>query len=270
MRKRIIASIIGLPLVIFCIVYGGLFLKALVLAVSLMGMFEFNLAFSKDVKPVHFIGYIFAVYFVFNSGDITYQTNYMNIFVSLFILTLLVYTVIFNSSNKVMDTLTTFFGFFYVCFIFVHIDLIRNHALGLYFVWLVFISAWGSDTGAYFVGLKFGKHKLIPSLSPKKTVEGAVGGVISAAALAFVYGLIINRFFDIDNTSIIYIYPIIGFAGSILGQIGDLAASAMKRYAKIKDFGKIIPGHGGILDRFDSVLLTAPAVYYIMLLLMEV
>ena len=270
MKTRIISSAVGLPLVIICIAFGGYALKALVLAISIIGMYEFYNAFSKRNKAVHFIGYIFAVFFVLCSKAIINTANYFNIFISVFICVLLIYSVIFHGTNSITDTVLTFFGFFYVCFIVTHIDLIRNFNYGKYFVWLIFICAWGSDTGAYFVGMKYGKTKLIPTLSPKKTVEGAIGGVVTAGILAFVYGLIIYKGFGFGSVSNMYIYPVIGVVGSILAQIGDLAASAMKRSVDIKDFGNLIPGHGGILDRFDSVILTAPAVYYVMLLLLEV
>lgn len=270
MRTRIISSAIGLPLVIICIAFGGYALKAIILAISLIGMHEFYNAFSKRNKAVHFIGYIFAVFFVFCSSAIINTSNYFNIFISVFICVLLIYSVIFHTANSITDTVLTFFGFFYVCFLITHIDLIRNFNYGKYFVWLIFICAWGSDSGAYLVGVKYGKTKLIPTLSPKKTVEGAISGAITAAVLSLVYGIIIYKFFGFGELRTLLFYPIIGLIGSVLGQIGDLAASAMKRHVDIKDFGKLIPGHGGVLDRFDSVLLTAPAVYYVMLLMLEV
>ena len=269
MRKRIIASAIGLPLVIACIALGGYALKALIMAISLIGMYEFYNAFSKKSKAVHFIGYIFAVFFVLYSQTLINTVNYFNIFISLFMGVLLVYSVIFHSTNQISDTILTFFGFFYICFIVTHIDLIRNFNYGKYFVWLILICAWGSDSGAYLAGRNYGKRKLIPSLSPKKTVEGAIGGVITSVVLSLIYGIIVYYFLDFKQSGL-YVYAIIGCVGSILGQIGDLAASAIKRYVDIKDFGNIIPGHGGVLDRFDSVLLTAPAVYYIMLLMLEI
>ncbi|MPN43894.1 Phosphatidate cytidylyltransferase [bioreactor metagenome] len=166
--------------------------------------------------------------------------------------------------------MVTFFGFFYVCFLISHIYLIREYTYGKFFVWLVFICAFGCDTGAYFSGMLFGKRKLIPELSPKKTVEGAVGGVITATVVAVVYGICIERYFKLENVNTTILCLITGIAGSVLSQIGDLAASSVKRFVNLKDYGNLIPGHGGILDRFDSVLLTAPVVYYIMLFLIEV
>ena len=139
-----------------------------------------------------------------------------------------------------------------------------------FFVWLIFISAFGCDTGAYFTGMLFGKHKLIPSLSPKKTIEGAIGGVVVGTLLAVLFGLSVETMFQLDEVNTVLLCFVTGIVGSILSQIGDLAASAIKRTVGIKDYGTLIPGHGGVLDRFDSVMFTAPAVYYIMLFLIEV
>ena len=163
-----------------------------------------------------------------------------------------------------------FFGFFYACFLLSHIYLVREYTYGKLLVWLAFIAAFGCDTGAYFAGITFGKHKLIPTLSPKKTIEGSIGGIVTATVLALLYGWWLQRSFTMDGVNILLLCGLTGFFGSFLAQIGDLAASAMKRLTGIKDFGKLIPGHGGVLDRFDSVILTAPAVYYIMLFLIDV
>ena len=141
---------------------------------------------------------------------------------------------------------------------------------GASLIWLVFIAAFGCDTGAYFVGITLGKHKLIPSLSPKKTIEGSIGGIVTATILALLYGLWMRHVLSIEDINLLLLCGLTGFLGSFLAQVGDLAASAMKRLTGLKDFGKLIPGHGGVLDRFDSVLLTAPAVYYIMLFFIEV
>ena len=129
---------------------------------------------------------------------------------------------------------------------------------GIYYVWLIFIGAWGSDTCAYCVGKLFGKHKMPSELSPNKTIEGCVGGVIGAALIGFLFAL-----FALRSPEYLWKLPIIGGVSSIISQIGDLAASAIKRNHDIKDYGKLIPGHGGILDRFDSIIFIAPIVYYL-------
>ena len=127
--------------------------------------------------------------------------------------------------------------------------------MGKIYVWLIFIIAFATDTCAYFAGYAFGKHKLIPKVSPKKTIEGSIGGILGSTLICLAFGY----YFNIDLKVIV----ILGFLGSIVAQVGDLFASSVKRYVGIKDYGKLIPGHGGILDRFDSVILVAPFVYSI-------
>lgn len=127
--------------------------------------------------------------------------------------------------------------------------------MGKIYVWLIFIIAFATDTCAYFAGYAFGKHKLIPKVSPKKTIEGSIGGILGSTLICLAFGY----YFNIDLKVIV----ILGFLGSIVAQVGDLFASSIKRYVGIKDYGKLIPGHGGILDRFDSVILVAPFVYSI-------
>ena len=133
---------------------------------------------------------------------------------------------------------------------------------GAFSVWLIFIAAWGSDVFAYCAGMLFGKHKAFPVLSPKKTWEGCIGGVLGAAVVAVVYCLAMNYFFH-QSFSIVQ-YAVVCACGAVISQIGDLAASAMKRNNEIKDYGKLIPGQGGVLDRYDSVIFVAPIVYYLL------
>ncbi len=136
---------------------------------------------------------------------------------------------------------------------------------GLFFIILVFICSWITDTGAYFVGVFFGKHKLCPKISPKKTVEGAIGGIAICAIVSMLATFLFNQYvFKAPHLSYYWILPLSIFL-SIMGMCGDLAASTIKRNYDAKDFGNIMPGHGGIMDRFDSVLFTAPILYAIVL-----
>ena len=137
---------------------------------------------------------------------------------------------------------------------------------GIFLVWLIFIGAWGSDTCAYSVGMLIGKRKFLPKLSPNKSLEGCIGGVIGAALLGFIYALIFRKQIHGVNNPLLA-YTIICGVSSVISQLGDLAASAIKRNHDIKDYGTLIPGHGGIIDRFDSVIFIAPVVYSLTLLL---
>lgn len=145
------------------------------------------------------------------------------------------------------------------------IYLIRNLNDGRYVFWLVFISSWICDTCAYLVGCSIGKRRLAPVLSPKKSVEGAIGGVLGAVIVAFVFGYFVEfKLFGGENNAVAYM--IICFFGAIISQVGDLFASAIKRNHDIKDYGTLIPGHGGILDRFDSVIFVAPIIFVLALI----
>lgn len=150
------------------------------------------------------------------------------------------------------DVAATFMSVTYVTVAFTSMSLTRYMENGVYIFGLVFIAAWMCDIFAYFTGRFFGKHKLAPNLSPKKTVEGSIGGILFAVIGCTVYGLIINKVSGLDAN-----YPIlalIGFVLSIISQIGDLWASLIKREHGIKDYSQMMPGHGGIMDRFDSII----------------
>ncbi len=144
---------------------------------------------------------------------------------------------------------------------------VRIHAgeAGRFFVLIPFVLAFLSDTGAYFVGLAMGKHKLAPTISPKKTVEGMLGGIAGAVVGMLIYCAVLNLFFKFEvNYLLALLY---GVLGSLAGVFGDLCFSVIKRQTGIKDYGNLIPGHGGILDRFDSTMVVAPLVEVLLLLL---
>jgi len=158
------------------------------------------------------------------------------------------------------------FGLIYVFGLFICVFLVREF-FGAAATWLIFIAAWGCDTGAYFVGKAFGKRKLAPRLSPNKTIAGAVGGIVTAAVLCVAYVLILERFDTTNLTTLpIYLIAAYGALAAVLAMAGDLFASSIKRKTGVKDFGVIIPGHGGVLDRFDSILFVAPFALFVLFL----
>ena len=159
-----------------------------------------------------------------------------------------------------------FLGVFYVAVMLSYVYQTRELNAGTYIVWLIFLCSWGCDTCAYCVGVLIGKHKMAPKLSPKKSVEGAVGGVFGAALLTVIYGYVFQNQMNL-STEYIFVLAGISAVGALISMVGDLAASAIKRNYDIKDYGKLIPGHGGILDHFDSVIFTAPIIYYLALYL---
>lgn len=159
-----------------------------------------------------------------------------------------------------------FFGIFYVGLMLSYLYQVRSMPDGKYLVWLIVLSSWGCDTCAYCAGMLLGKHKMAPKLSPKKTVEGAVGGVLGAALLGFLYGVYFEgHMVELARPGVISAAACA--IAAVISQIGDLAASAIKRNHGVKDYGHLIPGHGGILDRFDSMIFTAPAIYFAVMFL---
>lgn len=184
--------------------------------------------------------------------------------ISLMIAVLFIQVVISNMKTSIKDIMITFFGICYITFFLSFIALLQGVENGKYLIWFILIAAWGTDTCAYFVGSKFGKHKFT-EISPKKSIEGCIGGTLGSVIIALIYTLAINKFAGLD---ISYIYiALIGFVLSILSQIGDLSASSIKRTVGVKDFGNLIPGHGGMLDRIDSIIFIAPFAYFLLMLI---
>ena len=183
-------------------------------------------------------------------------------YLGIFYLMLMYYMMCAVFTKKGLDFSDSLVGFgtmFYVIFGFTSLVILGNVKFGVYLVLLVIGAPWISDVGAYIIGRLFGRHKLIPAVSPKKTVEGLIGGVIFCALACLGYGLVIEHFFADEIGGINHVYFIIaGVLISVVSQVGDLIASMIKRKYDVKDYGGIFPGHGGVLDRFDSVLTTAP------------
>lgn len=261
-KARFISGILLLAIAITVVMLGDKVLFGTVLVISLVGMAELYKVLKIEKSSLGIIGYISAiVYYILIY--LRLDNHLLLLFIG-FLLLLMVSYVISYPKFRVEQVMTAFFGLFYVSIMMSYIYQIRILEDGAILVWLIFIGAWGSDTCAYCVGMLFGKHKMAPKLSPKKSVEGCIGGLIGAALLGYLYALITGiNVVGISTPKLLF--AIIGACSSVISQFGDLAASAIKRNYDIKDYGKLIPGHGGILDRFDSVLFTAPVVYYLAL-----
>jgi len=164
------------------------------------------------------------------------------------------------------QVVSAIFSFLYAPVMLSFVYLTRNTEYGVYMVWLILLSSWVCDTCAYFVGVTIGKKRIFPVLSPKKSLEGCIGGVAGSAIVGGLYALLILRD-NIPGDNIVWVVVFICAAGAIMSMVGDLAASAIKRNHEIKDYGKLIPGHGGIMDRFDSMIVTAPMIYFLCVLM---
>lgn len=273
MKTRIISGVVVAAVMFGAVWLGGLCLNLLLCVCSLIGLFEYYRAVGllgdkEKVTPLTLIGYIGTValfateYF---AGSEMWIILFVCVSVLLVILAMYVFTFPKLSVNMIVDA---FFGFFYVSLMLSFVYLTRCFEHGIYTVWLIFLASWFCDVFAYFTGMLLGKHKLAPHLSPKKSIEGAVGGIVFPAVFGGIYGYIVKDFLSL-NFSVPVAFCIICAIGAAVSQIGDLSASAIKRNRDIKDYGKLIPGHGGILDRFDSVIFTSPMIFFIIMIFMR-
>ncbi len=256
--ERTISGIVLVIIALVTIILGDDVLLVTIGAISLIGFYELAKVFEMEWKLPGIIGYAAAIaYFVMLRLELS---EYLLMFFILYLILLLAAYVLTFPKFRADDIMAVFFGMFYVVLMLSYIYQVRMMEDGKYIVWLIFLCSWGCDTCAYLAGVMFGKHKMAPVLSPKKSVEGGIGGVAGAALLGFLYALVFKDNISLGNPTILF--PIVCAVGGIISQIGDLAASGIKRNHDIKDYGKLIPGHGGILDRFDSVIITAPIIYY--------
>lgn len=257
---RFRSSVILMIIAIAALVLGGNVLFAVILAISLIGMMELYRIIKVNKSFLGIIGYLacivfdFLVYFHLEKFNLLF-------FISFLLLIMIIYVVSYPK-YRIEEVTMVFFGLFYVAVMLSFVYQVRMLTGGTLLVWLIFIGAWGSDTCAYLVGILIGKRKIFPVLSPKKSLEGCIGGVVGAALIGFIYASVFkNSILGVDNPQLAY--AVICGASSIISQVGDLAASGMKRNHEIKDYGTLIPGHGGILDRFDSILFVAPIVFFL-------
>ena len=279
MLKRVITAIAAICVLIPCLILSDTIIFPIACGiVALIALFEITGCIGIRKKWI--LSSITFLYGAFISAIVTYY--FMNVKSSPF-----AYSIFSSEKIAVMIIASTFayvfltFAFtmlslgeikfsqaaelivwtIYIMLGFMSIVLLRRQSAGVYIYGLVFIGAWMTDTGAYFIGVLFGKHKLIPKVSPKKTIEGAFGGVLGCIAGFALYGFIIQSIYkvNVNYVAIVILAAVI----SVVSQFGDLVASYIKRERNIKDFGFIFPGHGGVLDRFDSIIAVAPTIYFI-------
>lgn len=260
-KTRLISGIILVAVALLTIISGGPVLYLTLLCISLIGMQELYKATGVRKNAFNILeitGYVGAV--LYYASLVWDKSGYEEVAIVL-ALVLLMFVYVFSYPRYGAEQImAAFFGIVYVAVMLSFIYMTRMLPNGKFDVWLIFLCSWGCDTFAYCVGMLIGKHKMAPVLSPKKSVEGAVGGVVGAILLGVGYGAVTG--------SAMVEYGIICGVGALISMVGDLAASAIKRQTGIKDYGRLIPGHGGILDRFDSVIFTAPVIYFLASILM--
>lgn len=258
-KTRLISGIVLVIVLLATVGYGGDLLFCFLGLISLIGLSELYKVVEVQNKALGAVGYLAAVVYyecVLKAHLIDVQL----LAIAFLVLLMAVYVFTFPT-YRAEQVMTVYFGVFYVAMMLSFVYQTRMLSEGAVVVWLIFLSSWGCDTCAYCVGVLFGKHKMAPKLSPKKSVEGGVGGVVGAALLGALYALAMNKWGGAAADPMHY--AIICASGGLVSMVGDLAASAIKRNHDIKDYGKLIPGHGGILDRFDSVIFTAPIIFYL-------
>ena len=262
--KRITSALLGFQLVVIILTFGNRYVVDIFLAIiACISMQEYMNAISKDAKPIRWLGYISCIFIAFIHIIPQYipepiLNNIIKLAIPILLLVLFTTIVATNMRTNFKDVSYTLFGIVYIVTCIAFIAKIRGLEHGNWLVWFAIIAAWASDTFAYFIGKRFGKHKF-SKVSPKKSIEGCIAGTIGAVLLVLLYTYIVNTFFGM-NYSYLY-FAGIGLILSLIGQIGDFAASSIKRFVDIKDFSNLIPGHGGMLDRIDSLIFLAPFAY---------
>lgn len=257
LRTRVLSALVGIPMILGAIYLGGPWYATLLLLVVNLGIREFDaLLKAKGSLFPSLFGYIgvsaLTVIIFFKQFTLVYPLI-MLIFVLLFLTQLIQFEKV-----NFWESALLFWGIIYLGGLCSYMLLLRSMPQGILYTFLLFIGVWSNDTFAYFIGSKWGKHKLAPGISPNKSVEGALGGAAATILLAALAALLAPEWIGLTLIQAI----LLGLGISVFAQLGDLMESALKRQFEVKDSGTIIPGHGGILDRFDSLMLAAPFVYY--------
>ena len=260
--KRILTTVFGLPIVALLFVLGNQYVIGIaVLIASIISMYEYFGAVKKVSKPIQWVGYLANIYIV---GAMFLETEKLLHLVALsipIIMLILFLNVIFTDMKITFkDVAYTLVGIMYVPFFFMFLELIRKIENGKILFAYTFVVSWSTDIFAYLIGKHFGKHKF-SKISPKKSIEGCVAGAIGAVIISVIYMVISNKLW---GTEFSYgMIALISLGLSLLSQVGDFVASSVKRFVDVKDYGNLLPGHGGMLDRLDSLIFIAPFLYMI-------
>jgi phosphatidate cytidylyltransferase len=266
MLQRIVSAIIGILLLSYVINTGGWVFFLAILVLNIIALCELHNAFKRINIHVALLpgAALTSALLVTVEFLPALQYKLFPLFLILILISIFSYNVMAEKNhNRFADIVFTIFSFIYTSILFMYFIWVRNLFDGVYLVWWIFITIWACDTGAFFAGLAFGKKKLAPNISPHKTVEGSAGGLFFSAVASVIFTRLVPPEISIVNA--IAFSLLIG----CFSQIGDLSASLIKRYCGIKDFSNLIPGHGGVLDRFDSALFSFPVAYYYIIFFLQ-
>lgn len=262
LKTRVLSAAVGIPIIILLVYIGGMAFDLAVLAISLIGLYEFSRAMGKKSNDLFYILSCLVSLIILLTANKANFNDYVAFIGVFYVICSGFIVVLFSDKYSFRDAALSIFGVLYIPFMLSHLTAIRTMTCGFSVIWLCFLSTWATDTFAYFTGRAIGKNKLCPSVSPNKTVEGAIGGLVGSIVISIAWAYISKKFFIVPNNFYMK-YVIVGVGAGVLSQFGDLTASIIKRKVKIKDYGDLIPGHGGILDRFDSMIFVAPFIYYV-------
>ena len=258
--KRITSGLLGFPLVVIVLIIGNVYVVDIALAIiAILAMDEYFNAISKIAKPVRWIGYLSCVSIaLIHIIPETFLLPMAIFAIPALLLLLFIQVIVTEMKTNFKDIAYTLFGILYVVMLIMFFAKINGMENGNILIWYAIFAAWGTDVFAYFVGRYLGKHKF-SKISPNKSIEGCIAGTIGGILIMLIYTYIANTYWGTEYSYLLI--GIIGLALSVIGQIGDFAASSIKRYVDIKDYSNLIPGHGGMLDRIDSLIFLAPFAY---------
>ena len=271
--KRTITGVVALPVIAAILIFSNTLIMDIFTAIiACISMYEYFHCFksTKKANPSQYLGFIFCILIAFmHFADNRLLASIIIAIIPISLVILFGELVLSKGKKTFKDIAVTMLGICYIPLMLLYLSLVRNMKLenglnGKILIWFVLSASWGSDIFAYFIGRHFGKHKLT-EVSPNKTIEGSVAGIVGSIILGIIYAVLCNTLWNVGIN-----YLLIGFIMailSIIGQIGDLAASSIKRFCEIKDFSELIPGHGGMLDRIDSIIFVLPFAFILFNLL---
>lgn len=266
--KRVISGLIGFPIVALVLIFGNQIVIDIAFAIiAAMSFHEYSHAFkvSDKAKPLTWLGYLACVTIaLIHVFPREYLMLIIGAVVPIAILLCFAQILITKMKTTIIDAAVTLFGICYIVIFLMFMPIIRTAENGVFLIWYVMFASWGTDIFAYVCGKLIGKHKF-SKISPNKTIEGCVGGTIGAVIMILIYTIIINNLCGMNINYVLV--ASIGLILSLLSQMGDFAASSIKRFTGIKDYSNLIPGHGGMLDRIDSIIFIAPFAYFLLVLI---
>lgn len=266
--KRLFTTVIGLPAVVAIIIFANNYIvDAIIALIAIISLHEYFNAVSKKSTPIRWVGYAVCISIAFiHIIPVEYLKLYIPVTISFVSIVLFLHVILSEMKIDFKDVVYSFFGIIYAPIFLMYLAVIRGMDNGKVLIWYVFIASWATDIFAYLFGRYLGKHNF-SKISPHKTIEGCLGGILGASTVGIIYTYVINQYLGL-NYSLVFVAIIIAIL-SVISQIGDFAASCIKRFVGIKDYSELIPGHGGMLDRIDSLLFIAPFAYILFTLIMQ-